>query len=557
MNAKVDEITAELTGSFVAQLQEQITKQVQADIARKLGQIDITAAINEAVDRRISNLVSTLSFPDGSIPGPAVNLQKFLISGDNVSGGIIENFGSTGIQDAATDCRVTILDDATVVENKLITSELEVKGDLTLNGNLIVAGDLQQRLIQQVSNGVTSELSTIDLPKTVQDLAARSADSYIKSLQAHIKQEVDITTANIKLVDVIKEVATSETELLVQSLSKQVTSQVQADIARMIGTIDIRQQVREYVASQLSDSIQSVNFPERSIPGLSINADSLVVSGDNVRGGVIPQFKSTGIHDNAASLQVIITDDVVSIGNKLVAGSADIKGNLVVDGDIILTGEIPSNSPFYTELVQHAAGLLKLSLNDEFFLQYANLVYDKIKEDGVDLAKVTLNQKEIVSGNRLGRSITDTNIQKLGELKTLFVRGEASLASSLYALNKRVGINTQDPSSALAVWDDECEVVTKKLRKDVAIVGTLREQRLVLSANNKENLTLEIDGSVTVDRINLGNSGPTMQIGSTPARPVHNDRKGVILFNSNPEVGSPAFWISLGGARWVDGPLIS
>ena len=550
---KVDELTAELTGSFVTKLQEQISKQVQADVGRKIAQIDLTKAINEAVTRELAGLIKNVSFPDGSIPGPAVSLQNFLITGDNVVGGIVKNFGSTGIQDNATNCQVTILDEATVVENKLVVSELEVHGDFTLNGNFITAGELQKKLENQVASGVSSELASINIPKTVQDLASRSADSYLSSLQAHIKHDIDQVTADINIPGVIRSVAVAQTEQLVKTLTGQITNQVQADIARLIGMIDVKQQVREYVSQNLAGMIQTVDFPERSIPGQALNIDKFIITGDNISGGIVENFGSTGIQDNATSCQVTILDESTVFENTLVAAGAEIKGNLVVDGDIILTGEIPSNSPFYQDLVQHAAGLLKLSMDGEFFANYATAVFEKAKKEGMDVSRLTLNEKEVVSGNRLGRFITDSNIQRLGELRSLFVRGESSLANTLHVTEKRVGINTQEPSSALAVWDAECEVITKKLRQNVAVIGSLREQRVVLSANSKENLTLEIDGSVTIDRLNIGAS----QLGSTSDRPTHDEKMGVILFNARPAIGLPMFWMSLGGARWTDGPKVS
>jgi hypothetical protein len=333
----------------------------------------------------------------------------------------------------------------------------------------------------------------------------------------------------------IDEIAAELTGSFVTKLQEQIAKQVQADVMRKLGQIDLNETVVKEV-SRL------------------VKLDSVMLSGDRIIGGIIKNFGSTGIQDDATDCRITILDDNTVVENNLVVSSVEVKGNLTVDGDLILTGEIPSDSPFYKDLVQHAAGLLKLSMDKEFFLQYANLLFDQVQKEGIDTSKLTLNGKEVIVGNRIGRSITDSNLQRLGELRELIVRGATSLANnSLYVQNGRVGINTEEPSCALSVWDDGCEVTVRKLRKDVSVVGSLREQRVVLSANNKENLTLEIDGSVTVDRLNVGDT----QIGSTATRPTHNEKPGLILFNSNPQIGHPIFWVSLGGARWVDGPLVS
>jgi len=63
------------------------------------------------------------------------------ISGDRVGGGTITNFSSTGIEDRAGKVQLTILDKATVFENKLVAAELEVKGNTVINGNLTINGE--------------------------------------------------------------------------------------------------------------------------------------------------------------------------------------------------------------------------------------------------------------------------------------------------------------------------------------------------------------------------------------------------------------------------------
>jgi hypothetical protein len=350
----------------------------------------------------------------------------------------------------------------------------------------------------------------------------------------------------------IDAIAAELTGTFVKQLQEQIAKQVTADVAYKLAQIDIQKTVRDYVNEQLSGLIQNVNFPDASIPGTAISLEKFLITGNNVVGGIIQNFGSTGIQDGATACQVTILDEATVIENKLLARELEVKGNLTVDGDLILTGEIPTSSPFYKDLVQHAAGLLKLSMDGQFFLQYADKVFDKIKADGIDLTKLTINGNEILSGNRLGYSITDTNIQKVGELRSITVNGDANLSGSVFARNKRVGINTEEPAGALAVWDEECEIVTRKLRKDVAIIGSLRNQRVVLSANSKENLTLETDGSISVSSINIGR----VQIGSAIECPSHDAKRGLVIFNELPDFGKPMFWISLGNARWANGPII-
>ena len=72
------------------------------------------------------------NFPPESIPATALKFDPETISGDNISGGIQRNFNSVGIQDLANDVQMTVSNDATTFENKLVASELEVVGKTTL-----------------------------------------------------------------------------------------------------------------------------------------------------------------------------------------------------------------------------------------------------------------------------------------------------------------------------------------------------------------------------------------------------------------------------------------
>jgi hypothetical protein len=346
---------------------------------------------------------------------------------------------------------------------------------------------------------------------------------------------------------------------LVQDAQKQIAKQIKDDITDKLSHIDVKQIVRECVNTSIASLISNYSFPDNSINSSAINIHDLIMSGDNVVGGIIKGFGSTGIQDSASQCQVTILDDATVIENKLISkeldvkGQANIEGDLYIDGDIHLTGEIPADSPFYKDMVQHAAGLLKLSMNSEFFLQYSTQLFDKIKIDGIDLNKLTLNGNEILSGNRLGYFVTDTNIQKLGELKSLRVNGETDLTNTIFIRNKRVGINTEEPTGALTVWDEECEFSVRKLKKDVSIIGATRNQQVILSSNNKENLILEPSGKVTIENLTIGK----VHFSSSPICPTHDVKAGIIVVNENPTIGQPLFWVSLGGARWANVGVIS
>lgn len=80
------------------------------------------------------------------------------ISGDHVKGGTITKFSSTGIEDLAEETQLTVMDDMVVVENKLAAQSLFVKGDTTIEGNLLLLGDMP--LDENTRNGLISDIAT-------------------------------------------------------------------------------------------------------------------------------------------------------------------------------------------------------------------------------------------------------------------------------------------------------------------------------------------------------------------------------------------------------------
>ena len=131
-------------------------------------------------------------------------------------------------------------------------------------------------------------------------------------------------------------------------------------------------------------------------------------------------------------------------------------------------------------------------------------------------------------------------------VKDLQTTGEALLSQTLYVGNRRVGVNTIEPAQALSVWDEEVEIGFSKRRRDVAWLGTPREQSLIMSANKHDNLVLNYDGSVSIQKLYLNN----VELGTSDGTPKDSATKGAIRFNNNPVPGGPAGWISLGGGAW-------
>jgi hypothetical protein len=412
--------------------------------------------------------------------------------------------------------------------------------DVTQQVDSIVEGLVKQietrlnaRVDQMVQAALQERLDTIDYEKKLNWLASAKLDNLIADM------EVDQTRVQTRLDEVADQVVNgfeAETKRLATEHVK----------TKLYNEIDVNHVVREIVVTEISKKLATFAFPRGSIPGQAIDVRSLELTGDNIKGGIIKKFGSNGIDDQSSNVQMTLLDAGVVIENKIISLGLEVKGQTVIEGDLHIKGDVPMDGPFFQRIINNTVEATKKSLDTDLFEGYSNTIFERIRANGIDLNKITLDGNEIVSGNKLSYGITDTNITRLGMVRDLQTTGEALFSQTLYVGEKRVGINTIEPGHALSIWDQEVEVGFSKRERDVAWFGTPREQTLVLSANRKDNLTLNRDGSVTVEKLFIGQ----IELGTSDSTPKDAAPKGAVRFNSDPKSGGRAGWVSLGGGAW-------
>lgn len=334
--------------------------------------------------------------------------------------------------------------------------------------------------------------------------------------------------------------------------TKQIEVAVNSLVQQAVAKIDVMTLVRDAVVEIVNTRIHNLVFPESSIPMSSIKWDSQL-SGDMISGGIQTSFSSQGIDDQATECRLTVMDDFLVVENTLVANSVEVKRDLVVDGSLIVKGDINTDSRGFQRMVEQAVIKAKEALTGDIKGAIADETSARIREAGLDLNKITINGSEVIDGNSLGKSIVSSNLQKVGQLKELQVRGEASLSETLYTSNRRVGINTVEPSRALSVWEEECELVMCKHERQTGYIGSIRNQRVVLGSDSQTNLVLESDGSTKIFDLRIGD----VKIQSAPSMPDYSGTRGEMIFNSDPVLGKPLGWVCLGETRWACMPVIT
>ena len=274
----------------------------------------------------------------------------------------------------------------------------------------------------------------------------------------------------------------------------------------------VHDRIDSVMAETVDQKLQTIDFPDSSIPASKININGLRISKSAIQDHVF----GAGIEDIADSVQLTVMDGAVVVENDLVADS--VKATTVT-ADTLIVKDFATDQPWYAIMKQDVlASVPTPEAPKDWSFKIAEMD-----------AKIQVN--------------SDRN-----QLKELQVSGEALLSDVLYTTpgNKRVGINTMEPSDALTVWDQETEVVIGKHKTQEGYIGTRRRQDLNIGANNQVGITVCSDGSVNIDKLNLMGRA----IGQAISVPNYAAKRGDIVLNSKPEVGKFIGWVCLDGIKW-------
>ena len=121
------------------------------------------------------------------------------ISGDRITGGTVTKFSSTGIEDLAEDTQLTVMDDMVVVENKLAADTLFVKGDTTIEGNLLLLGDMP--LDENTRNGLISDTADAVHSQITDDLKVELVNRMVEQIKDTQFDVKNILIAGRPLID--------------------------------------------------------------------------------------------------------------------------------------------------------------------------------------------------------------------------------------------------------------------------------------------------------------------------------------------------------------------
>lgn len=396
----------------------------------------------------------------------------------------------------------------------------------------IVAGlvqDIQSRVSQDLNDKISTELDAAIAEKIEQYFHNFDITAALTNVAgAAITQRVNSWPINTQAIE----------EQLRNSISNNVEQIKQELVNRIHGIIRTeleKYNISELVQTNVEEFVRRANFPAGSIPASSIDYTGFKLNGDYIDGGIIANFSSLGIDDRATACQLTILDNAVVVEQKIITTGLDVRGTVRADsinvGNLKITGSLDSDSPIISQIVE----------------QSKSGVLSKIASQGIEVPQIVYDQKVLLSEQTLGPSVLTSHLRKTGTLENLQTKGETLLDDTLYVRNRRVGVNTLEPSYALTVWDEETETVITKHSKNKTFIGSQRPHTVTLGAGGQENISLDPDGSVTINDLRLG----ALPLGTASSSPNWSGRTGEIVFNDSPQIGQPIGWVCLQGHRWA------
>jgi hypothetical protein len=285
----------------------------------------------------------------------------------------------------------------------------------------------------------------------------------------------------------------------------------EADIKRLKSTVALLENKFNHVEKLLNTAIQKLKvYGEKDI-----QADEL--SGDLIDGGVISNFKSTGIKDTATKNVLTVKD-----------------GKVIIDGDVDI-----NKGHFKCEYLHYNTAVTKVLEVTE---------------------SITVDGQEVMFSNRLGNAVKSSKLQQLGILNELEVK------DTLKAQGGQLGVGTDAPMGRFAVANSGHQVVIDWKDGD-AFIGTATAESFSIGSGNKKSLTVSPDGKIGINikspvtdldvagdirikgkRISVGNTAPTSGAWKT----------GDIVFTDTPDQfvgwicfrgGEPGTWKAFGAIR--------
>jgi len=262
----------------------------------------------------------------------------------------------------------------------------------------------------------------------------------------------------------------------------------------------------------LEQALADIANAPRPMPEINDNQ----LSGNKIHGGMITQFSSVGISDQASRMILLVSDDgitVDAIDVDTITGDTTVSGNLTVQGDLTaqrlhvqeLTADLRAERAESLEFVgQEVAGKGLAWRTEDYTRQ---LVFhrnpDRIfSTEHIDIQmgkEYSIGSVPVLSQDSLGSSVINSSLATVGVLNNLDVMGNVSFSEYMFweASSERLGIGTEAPNGVLGIANLDSEFIIDNENTAIRI-GNWTNSDLEVITDNTTRLTFKANGNIVV-----------------------------------------------------------
>lgn len=258
----------------------------------------------------------------------------------------------------------------------------------------------------------------------------------------------------------------------------------------------------------------------------------------------VDNYFDLSIINQSTQPQLTITDNYVVNENEFITNDLSVVRDLTVKGSISLHGRINVDHPSWNELKQHIKDSVVAEIGDQSRTDLIQDVKKSVFMEGVAIENALVDGEPLINIDTLAGKITESKLKSLGTLRELDVKGTTTLNNNtLNVLNTRVGINTEKPTMALELWDQEVSITMGKLKKDTGFIGLRKQGELHIGVNQSGDIQINDDGVVRINKLRIGRNSITW----SNTVPGYAGLLGDIVFSLNKTANG---WRCTGGHNW-------
>lgn len=258
----------------------------------------------------------------------------------------------------------------------------------------------------------------------------------------------------------------------------------------------------------------------------------------------VNDYFQSSIVNQSSTPQLTITDKYVVNENEFITNDLSVERDLEVKGSLSLRGRINVDNPSWDELKQHIRSSVVAEIGNQSRTDLIEDVKKSVFMEGVAIENALVDGEPLVNVDTLAGKITESKLKSVGTLRELDVKGTTTLNNNtLNVLNTRIGINTEKPTMALELWDQEVAITLGKQSKDTGFIGLRKKGDLHIGVNQSGDIQIDEEGVVRINKLKIGRNTITW----SNIVPGYAGLLGDIVFSTNKVANG---WRCTGGHNW-------